>query len=634
MIDHGQVWMKYPVAFLTALLVALVLTPVWRRWAPAFGLVDLPNARRIHRDAIPSAGGIVVWVAFHAGCAAIFLLPWKPFAGQITMQWWVRFAVASLSVILLGVLDDRFTLRPLAKLVGQILAGLLAYGLGMRMGCAFGLHLPWVLDAAGTVAWFLVFMNAFNLIDGMDGLATGLALVATLGVGSSLLFRQQPGDVMIMLALAGAGVGFLRYNFHPASVFLGDTGSLFLGYALAALALGTSSKGTTIASIGVPVLAAGIPVLDTGLAVWRRSVRVLFRSDGSDIMANVATGDTEHLHHRLIRLGLPQQRVAVLLYIFGAVLSAVGVVSAVWSESALGVLLIAFLVGAYVVVRYLAWIELWDSGKVVVRGLNRPTWRTQAPLVYPLVDVVVLSVTLAAAMALAAPLGWHNDVKYYWMKGAPYAVGMPFLLLVLSRAYTRVWSLARVSEYALTGCAVATGIGLSLGARLAVSGHEIRYKVVEALLHAGFAIPWIVGTRAFPRVVQDAMSWRARRGAVGMDVRRVLLVGTGTDCMLFLRERSIVDDDPGRLVIVGLVVDDPSLRGRWLHGYRVMGGPSEIPEILARRRVDRIIVVSRLSEACMADALAVARRNGVTVRQRVVSMNTLEAGGQQRNEPG
>ncbi len=621
-----QVWLKYPAVFLVGVSVTMLFTAFWRRYAPALGFLDVPDGRRIHNRPIVTAGGIAVFCGFHAACALVFLCPWLPFAGQITREWWARFAVVSACVVATGMLDDRLRLRPAVKLAGQVAAAVLAYWLGMRMGKAFGIDLPMALDIAGTVIWFLVFINAFNLIDGMDGLAAGLGVVAAVGVGVSLMFRHQPGDVLLLLALAGAGVGFLRYNFHPASVFLGDTGSMFIGCTLAALALGTSSKGTAMASIGVPILAAGVPVLDTGLAVWRRSVRAFLREDGGGGLSSLglATADAEHLHHRLIRRGLSQPRVAIALYVFGGILSAVGVVSAVSHESSLGLLLVAFLVGAYVVIRHLAWIELWDSGSAVLHGLRRPIWTHRALLAYPVIDVVALSGSLLAAIALLTASGKASaGIKHFWFDVAPYSVGLPFVLLVVCRAYSRVWSLARVSEYTLAGGAVTAGILMSLGVRLMIGGRSPRYEIVETMLHLGLAVPLVVGARAFVRIVQDAMAWMSRLGANRADARRVLLVGAGPECTLFLKERSILAEEAGRIVVVGVIDEDPSLCGRWVHGYRVLGGINVLPRVLGGGGVDQVVVVGSLSPQAIARVVSAGAEEGVVVRQWTTSLKTL-----------
>ena len=273
--------LKYPAIFLAGMLAALVLTPVWRRFAPRGGFMDRPGGRKVHLRPVPRGGGAAVFVGFHVACAVVFLFPWKPFAGQLSIDWWFRFLPLSAGVVSLGLLDDRFDLKPLVKLLGQVALGAAAYALGFRLQNLFGFSLPGWVDAAATVFWFVALMHAFNLIDGVDGLATGIALIAAGGIGLSLVFRGSPGDVLLFLGFAGACLGFLRYNFYPASVFLGDAGSLFLGFTLAALSISTNSKASFMAGLGVPMLAVGVPLFDTLLAVWRRSMRrILNRAAG------------------------------------------------------------------------------------------------------------------------------------------------------------------------------------------------------------------------------------------------------------------------------------------------------------------------------------------------------------------
>ena len=617
-----QVWAKYPFVFLSGLLVTLALTPVWRWAARPLGFIDAPEARRLHATPTATAGGLALFAGFHVACAAIFLLPWKPFAGQVTQEWWLRYLAVSSGVVAIGVMDDRFALRARTKLMGQVLVALLAYAVGIRMEQLASLGLPEWVDLVGTVVWFLVFMNAFNLIDGMDGLAAGLAVVAAMGVAASLLFRHEPGDVLMLLGLAGACIGFLRYNFHPASVFLGDTGSMFLGCTLAAVALGTSSKATTMASLGVPILAAGVPVLDAGLAIWRRSARA-FLSEGARTTAwPLAVADKEHLHHRLIRRGFSQRRVAVVLYGLGIVLSAVGVLMAAYRQYALGLMLLAFLLGAYVLIRHLAWIELWDSGAAVLQGVSRPNWQSRALYVYPLIDVGVMASCLALALALVSGM---PGLKHAWVTLAPQAIGIPFALLVLSRAYSRVWSLARVSEHALTGLTVAAGILLELGLRLFVAPAMVRQQVLTSLVYLGMSVPLIVGARGFVRIVQDAMGWMSRFAADRVPARRVLLVGAGPWTTLFLKERSILNDPAARMVVVGLLDDDPGLRGRWVHGYRVIGNTECLPTVLDGGHVDVVVIVSQLEAVQVERIIALAQPYRVTVLQWVTHLRTLAA---------
>ncbi|MDA0989292.1 MAG: MraY family glycosyltransferase, partial [Verrucomicrobia bacterium] len=366
---------KYIFVFLVGFLVTLVVTAWVKRIAPRLGWMDIPDERRVHKSPTPRAGGIAVFLGFHAACAAIYLMPWSSFAGQLRASWWWHFLILSFILLVIGLVDDRKGIRPFVKLSGQIVVAVLAFAMDMQVGKILGFHLPPVLNLILTIVWFVAVINAFNLIDGIDGLASGLAIIAAFGLAGALAFRHLPGDTLVALALAASCLAFLRYNFHPATIFLGDSGSMFLGFTIAAIALATGSKDAAVATIVVPLLAVGVPVFDAGLAVWRRSARSLLQAtDGAtdSVHSRLFTADLDHIHHRLGRRGLSQPKIVTVLYMVGIALVAVGLLGMVFESHAIGIYILAFVGGTYVTVRHLARVELWDSGKILARGVHRP----------------------------------------------------------------------------------------------------------------------------------------------------------------------------------------------------------------------------------------------------------------------
>ena len=598
--------LKYPAVFLAGLLAALVLTPVWRRLAPRWGFMDRPGDRKVHRRPVPRGGGLAVFIGFHVACAVVFLFPWKPFAGQLSIDWWFRFLPLSAGVVALGLLDDRYDLKPLVKLLDQIALGAAAYALGFRLQNLFGFPLLGWVDFAATVFWFVALMNAFNLIDGVDGLATGIALIAAGGIGLSLVFRGAPGDVLLFLGFAGACLGFLRYNFVPASVFLGDAGSLFLGFTLAALSISTNSKASFMAGLGVPMLAVGVPLFDVVLAVWRRSMRrILNHASGQDAGAGIENADADHLHHRLLRRGFGQGQVAGFLYAATLLLVLVGLLASAFNDRALGILVLAFLLAAYTVVRPLAGIELHESGQVVLQGLARPVRRNRTLLFYLVGDLLILNLVLLAGHALLDLQDGVLDVslKAAWLGSAPMDLFIPFAVLLLFRSYSRVWYLARVSEYASTGLAVALGYAIACGLQLLVarSRGEVLSLALYYLLLAGLAAPAVVLTRAALRVVQDLMQWRTRGpGPDGVVPARALVCGAGYRTTLFLRQISFRVQDRAPVEVVGLVSEDAAITGHAVHGIRVVGTCRELPALIARHRVDVVYLVEAVAAAEVA----------------------------------
>jgi UDP-GlcNAc:undecaprenyl-phosphate GlcNAc-1-phosphate transferase len=498
--------LKYPVIFVAGLLTAYVATPLVTKLARALGMVDLPDARRIHTQPTPRGGGLAIVLGFNVACATLFLLPWTPFSGHLTEQWWLRCLLASLPLIAVGILDDLKLIPVPFKVAGQLGAAYLAFYFGMDMNMFLGVRLPWVLDLAASLLWYFAFINAFNLIDGIDGLATGLACIAAIGLGGSLMLQHMPADVLVLLGFVGACLGFLRYNFYPACVFLGDTGSQYLGFMLASIAIATSMKGTAVVSVTVPLLAVGVPLFDTLLAVWRRSVRRWF---GGEATGHVFAPDAEHVHHRLLMRGHSQRHVTLILYILAIVVAAVGLLAMAFDSMALGIYLAAFMAGSYVVVRHLARVELWDSAHALMRGLRRPQRKVISVILYPVIDAAILAASLALALCLNNLVS-AGVYKHQFLVEIPVWVGIPFLAIVLSGSYFRVWSRARISEYVLHGGAVTMGIVASVAIANLQGATDARQLFQQACLVAAIAVPGTLAIRMILRVVQDVLPFLRR----------------------------------------------------------------------------------------------------------------------------
>ena len=266
---------KYIIVFLTALVVTYLLTPFIRELACRFGIMDLPDERRPHKHPTARGGGLAVVLGVTAACLVALVFPGSTRPGGFNLHWWLGFVPAALVLVAVGLVDDIRGLKPWKKLAGQVLAAVLICLSGTRFGTLFGFTLPPVLDGLLVVLWIVAVINAFNLIDGLDGLASGLAVISATGLCGVLLLGHMPGAIVVLAALAGACLAFLRYNFHPATIFLGDTGSMFIGLVLGVVALESFTKNTFLLSLAIPMLVLGVPIYDTLLAIWRRSVRRL-----------------------------------------------------------------------------------------------------------------------------------------------------------------------------------------------------------------------------------------------------------------------------------------------------------------------------------------------------------------------
>ena len=300
--------LEYFVPFLIALIVAYVLTPGVKKLAIKVGAVDKPNARKVHTHAIPRLGGLAIYVGFMA--AVLFCVP-------------VRHELLGLllgctAIVALGIWDDICNIPAKVKLVGQIVAACIPI--------AFGIQIEWLTNPFGTlivlpelvaipvtIFWIIGFTNTVNLIDGLDGLAAGVSFIASVSMFLLAYTMNQYLPAMIIVAMAGAALGFLQYNFNPAKIFMGDTGSMLLGYTMAVAAvLGLVKTAATIALV-VPLIALGLPILDTLFAIIRRKM------SGVPIFQP----DKGHLHHRLLALGMSQKQAVLIMYFVSIVLGIV-----------------------------------------------------------------------------------------------------------------------------------------------------------------------------------------------------------------------------------------------------------------------------------------------------------------------
>jgi UDP-N-acetylmuramyl pentapeptide phosphotransferase/UDP-N-acetylglucosamine-1-phosphate transferase len=584
---------KYLIAFGGALVVSLLLTPLFREGARKIGMVDKPDARRINKVPIPRGGGLAIFAAFHL---MLWMVSWGhkgAISRQFPESWQSHFLAASSVLVVIGLIDDKCGLRPLIKLFGQIAVAAMFYISGVNVGGIMAVAFPPWLDAIVTVVWIVGAVNAFNLIDGMDGVASGLALIASAGLAGALLFTGDSADTLPYLVLAGACLGFLRYNFHPASVFLGDSGSMFLGLCIATLPLMTGTRHELVASLGMPLLVMGVPIFDTMLAIWRRSVRAFLPQgvrDAGNFRVNVMQPDRDHLHHRLLRQTMNQQTAAVVLYGMSVGLVAVGLGGTLLKERAPGLFMIAFVVAVFVVVRHLECVELWDTGRLL--SGKRGTLR-QGLLIpfYIFVDVSSLcAVWMVARWEFSMPLS-----RMAIQSEMPRFVVPVFVLLVVMRTYWRVWSRAQIRDFAVLGGAV--GIGTAVGAGLVWLFSEETYYVGRfSLLFGTLAVFPISLIRLWRDSVYGVMQVLERKILLNKpETLRLLAYGGGFRFRGYLRELGARPGTNDR-VVLGIVDDDVNLRGRIIAGHRVVGGADKIDEVMAKQRVDGVIITCFMDE--------------------------------------
>ena len=604
--------------FLGTFVCCYLLTPLCRELARKCGMVDAPSARRINKVPTPRAGGLSVFVSVSAALAVYMSATGAQLSPLFPNEVIWRVMGLSAALVFVGLADDKFGLPPLVKLLGQV-----AVALGAFFWCGAGFHtvpffanMPVWLDCVLTTFWIVGAVNAFNLIDGMDGLATGLALIAAFGMGGALAFIGYPQATLVYLAFAGACLAFLRYNFHPASVFLGDTGSMYIGFLLSVLPLVMKSGDSFFVSVGVPLLAMGVPIFDTALAILRRSIRaVLSRENNRDEgNTHVMQADTDHLHHRILRKFVSQRKAAFALYALAAFLVFVGFGALALRDRAAGLFIVAFVVGVVIVVRDMRRIELWDAGRLlnaVAHDHTSSARRRRAALAVPFyvaADTLLLVVTwFLTSLLLSLPItqtACHTDL--------PLHVAPVFFALVFFRAYATVWSRARISNYVRLAVAVVSGV-LACDAITILLGYPHSHMTAFTALYAQNAFLALVALRFVRPILRDIFyALDSARLADDPATSRILVYGAGLRYSSFRREL-VRGASRNSRVIVGLIDDDLLLHGHYIGGIRVFGGLSSAKVAVRALRADTAVIACQLTPARLELARKVFADAGLRV---------------------
>lgn len=308
-------WIPFSSLFAAALLTSLAATPLARRIAVKLGAIDKPTGRRVNKVPVPRMGGIAIFCGIAAAFAVQYVgtmfLGWPVVlvpSPKLRVNYWML-VLAFCVIFTTGLLDDKFSLKPAQKLAGQVLAAVIAVAGGLVIGDISSplgpefISLGWLAYPV-TVTYLVAYVNIINLIDGLDGLAAGISAIASFTMFVLSVMAGRLDAAALSIAVTGSSLGFLRYNFHPASIFMGDSGSLTLGFALGCSSLLSVTRFAGLTTIIVPLVIAAVPILDTLSAIVRRT------------RAHVSIGqaDRGHIHHRLMDEGFDQRQAVLVMY--------------------------------------------------------------------------------------------------------------------------------------------------------------------------------------------------------------------------------------------------------------------------------------------------------------------------------
>ena len=588
-----------------ALVLALVLTPIVRALARRWGAVARPKTDRWHKQPTAMLGGVAIWFSVSLVIAAYLL-----FVPHETPYGWVVLAASSF-LFFVGLADDLFHAKPYQKLIGQVM--------GAAFVIYYGLTLPWTHSAPVniviTIFWLIGITNAVNLLDNMDGLAAGIAAIASAFLAFSFLANGQTTEALMLAVFAAALVGFLVYNSTPASIFMGDCGSMFIGFFLASTALMSSAMGGRSRSflpvLAVPILILVIPIFDTTF------VTVLRKLSGRA----ASQGGRDHTSHRLVALGLSERRAVLMLYGFAGLSGLLALlVREVKLDISLPVIL-GFTVVLTLLGVYLAGVKVYDEEEVKAAH-ETPLFAFLIDLSYKrrifevLLDVVLIILAYYCAYVLRFGAMSQNGAWNVFLRTLPVLVFVKMATLLVMGVYRGIWRYTSVDDLINIAKAIVIGSVVSVLALLFKFRFESLSRAVF-ILDAMLLLLMLAGSRMAFRLFRQLLPASNMRAGC-----RVLIYGAGDAGELLLRE--LLNNRELQYAPVGFVDDDPNKKGKVIHGLRVFGGNGALRSICREQRVDEVLISStRVSEERLKEIIRDCAAQHVTLKRMRIKIETL-----------
>lgn len=616
--------------FALSTLLSIFLTYLLIFFLPRLGFIDVPGGRHQHKKPIPRGGGIAIWFSFFAA-AGLLVFSWyankADFFGE-SIVFIRNFLPPAVIILIAGVLDDRFEMRSWVKLLIQIAAGTVIYFEGAGINNVFLFTLPMPLALTATIIWSVIIINAFNLIDGLDGIAAGLAVISSLLLAIWTLLTGYSGVMVVFLLLfCGSCIGFLRYNFSPAKIFMGDTGSMFIGLFFAYVSMQYSSKAVMVTSILVPLAAVGIPMFDVILAVWRRFFRRFIQKDPN---SSIMQGDHDHLHHRILRETGKTRKTAYIMYLLSISVCLLAMFSSFCVSRIPAIAFVLFLLVFFVMIRY-SGIELFDTLTSVAKGVGRPHRNFVMIALHPVIDVILLLFAFWISFNIC-----RNILPQ--ISGAVWVIAhvAPFVFcLCVSGIYRTFWLRAGIIQFyrLIKILGIAGVIGYLLNGTLcmfyfAVPRNEMWKCGSFYLIYLLLVIILILGERFWIHFYESFGYRRLffRNQGKHSDFERVLVYGGGLLCRLYITKAFCSSkENGGQSKIIGILDDDRALFRLNVYGFKVLGSLTDLEELYSVKKFNRIVIAcDTLAEDKQQKLQAFCRQNNVKLQIFVCNENEVE----------
>jgi len=589
-------------AIAASFVLALGLTPLVAAIARRYGVVAKPKTDRWHKKPTAMLGGVAIFLSV--------LIPNIVLVPDTTYEYVILRASAFLFVV--GLVDDLIHLKPYQKLIGQVL--------GAAYVVYYGLSLPWtrspLINMALAIFWLIAITNAINLLDNMDGLAAGIAIIAAGFLALSFVNTGQYVDALILLSFAAALLGFLVYNSNPASIFMGDCGSMFVGFFLASSALVNVSGGRSrsfLPVLAVPILVLFIPIFDTTF------VTVLRKLSGR----SASQGGRDHTSHRLVALGMSERHAVWMLYGFAALS---GLLAVVVQRVKLDVSLAAiagFTILLTLLGVYLSGVKVYDEsadeqalkGKALYAFLVDVSYKRRVFEV--LLDLVLIILAYWSSYAIKFGPFSNSSQWQLFIRSIPILLFVKMSTFLVMGVYRGLWKYTSIDDLIVFAKAVI----LSSIASVIIILFTFRFEgfsravfVIDGVLMVFF----LAGSRMAFRLFRQVLPAMGNPNG-----RRVLIYGAGDGGELLLRE--LLNNRELALSPIGFLDDDPSKSGKLIHGFRVFGGNGDLGSVCDQQQVDEVVISSlKMTDARIDEVVRCCAEREIVVKRMRITMETLD----------
>lgn len=584
---------QYLIAFMVPVILAIVLTPWVIKFAHYIGAIDEPNERKVHQKLTPRLGGMVIFLTLAiCSLAAFFLFDFHGVDIAEHYQKIILVAIALTLVFFLGIWDDVTPLKPGIKFGLQFLFATMVYFAGVKISSVMNPLNPYTLnvqfiDYPLTILWIVGITNAINLIDGLDGLASGVSTIACVSIFAVSALTGEVGNAYIALILAGSLVGFLRYNFNPAKIFLGDSGSLLLGFMLAILSIQSSNKVSTGFSILFPIIVLGFPITDTLIAMVRRFLGTfLERKPENQTIKNkihkMFLPDKSHIHHQLLQRGFTHRNTVILLYVISGffALSAFSItVLDSYNKSIIAVTITALIL--FFGVKKLKYREIDVFHNGIFLPLYERFWMNKS--VYKSIfDLLFISVAFSLSFFI---LQWTRPEAINvadFQLALVITCSVQLFVLWISGLYRDSGKLVGLGDVLKIAKYVGYAVLTVIPVFALVFNAELSFIIPFFILNFYLLLTFVLGFR----ISYQALRYLFFR--TSESETKVLIYGANNYGQMLLDQ--IMSIDNPKFSVLGFVDEDHEVEGTYMNGFQVFGGHWKLQRLYNSRKFDMILM--------------------------------------------